>query len=136
MSSEIPPGLWGQMTSTVLVLSGAITRADIPDLCDRARALIEGCDADLVIVDVGRLHGPDAVWVDALARLQLTARRLGRRVWVRGACGRLRDLLALTGLGDVLPCGPASGVEPMRQAEERKQALGVEEEADPGDPPA
>ena len=43
--------------------------------------------------------------VDALARLALTVRRLGRRLVLRDAGDDLRDLIALTGLGDVLPPG-------------------------------
>ena len=118
----------------VLVLSGPIALADVPALCERARVLLESCDAGLVVCDVEGLVDPDAVTVDALARLQLTARRLGRRVRFLHACGELEELLGLMGLGDVLPCGPASGFEPRWQTEEREQDLRVEEEADPGDP--
>ena len=122
--------------TTVLVLGGSIAPADVAGLCERARSLLESSDAELVVCDVGTLVDPDAAAVDALARLQLTARRLGRRVLLREACGELQDLLAMMGLGEVLPCGPDSGVEPRGQAEEREQGLGVEEEADPGDPTA
>jgi len=118
-----------------LVLSDPITRADIPALCERVRALLELSEFEAVLCEVGALDDPDAVTVDALARLQLTARRLGRRVRFRGARGELLDLLAFAGLGDALPCGPASALEPRRKPEEREQALGVEEEADPGDLP-
>ena len=118
-----------------MVLRDPITRADIPALCERVRALLELSEVDTVLCDVGALDDPDAVTVDALARLQLTARRLGRRVRFRGACGQLQDLLAFVGLGDTLPCGPASGLEPRGEPEEREQALCVEEEADPGDLP-
>ena len=116
-----------------LVLSGPIARDDIPALCARVHVLLEGCDADPVLCDIGALDDPDAVTVDALARLQLTARRLGRRVQLRQACGELQDLLAFVGLGEVLPCGGPLGLQPRGQAEEREQALGVEEEADPCD---
>ncbi len=119
----------------VLVLSGPIAPADVTGLCVRARMLLESVNPDLVVCDVGGLVDPDAVAVDALARLQLTARQLGCRIRLRQACGQLRELLVLMGLGDVLPCGAASGLEPRGQAEEREQPLGVEEEADPGDPP-
>jgi ABC-type transporter Mla MlaB component len=121
-------------SATVVVLSGRIARADIPALCERVRVLLEGSDAELVICDVGALVDPDAVMVDALTRLQLTARRLGRRVRLRDACGELQGLLALMGLGDVLPLGASSGAEPRGQAEEREQPRGVQEEADPADP--
>ena len=103
---------------TVLVMIGPIARESIPALCERARRLLGGCDAGPVACDVGALAEPDAVTIDGLARLQLTARRLGYRVELRRACGELEELLVLTGLGNVLPCagpgGGSSGVEPGR----------------------
>ena len=60
--------------------------------------------------------------VDALARLQLAARRSGYEVAVKDAPCDLLELIELAGLSDVL------GVEPRRQPEEREQRLGVEEE--------
>jgi len=97
---------------------GPITSESIPALCERARMLLEGCDAGRVACDVGALAQPDVVTIDGLARLQLTARRLGYRVELQRACGELEDLLVLTGLSDVLPCTgrreDASGVEPWR----------------------
>lgn len=116
---------------------GPVTRDAIPALCERARRLLEGCDAGPVACDVGALAEPDGVTIDALARLQLTARRLGHRVELRRACGELEDLLTLTGLLDVLTCGGApvaSAVEAWREPELREQVLRVEEEADPRDP--
>ena len=99
-------------------------------LCERARAVLENSDARLVDCDVRALVEPDATTVDALARLQLTARRLGKRIRFRHACGEMQELVALMGLCDVLP-GAGSRIEPRREAEEREQARGVEEEADP-----
>ncbi len=120
----------------VLTMDGAIARADVPALCERARSLMVASDAGPLVCDVGGLRAPDAVAVDALARLQLTARRLGYRVELLGVCDELRDLLTLIGLDEALPCGPRSPLEPRRQAEEREQPLAVEEEADPRDPPS
>lgn len=91
------------VSTVVFVVSSPITRADIPLLCERVRALLDGCDADVVACDVGRVLDADAVTVDALARIQLTARRAGRAVLLRNACGELRGLLSLTGLSDVIP---------------------------------
>jgi ABC-type transporter Mla MlaB component len=122
--------------ATVLTLSGRVARADIAGLCERVGGLLERCDAGLVVCDVGSVLDPDAATVDALARLQLTARRRGRRICLRHACGELQGLLALMGLGDVLPLDTASRLEPQGQAEQREQARGVQEEADPGDPAA
>lgn len=128
------PGTPPEPGTTVLVLAGPIARGDIPGLSELGRVLMERCDVDLVVCDVGAIAEPDAVTVDALARLQLTARRVGRRIHLRRACDELEELLALMGLSDVLPCGGASGVEAQGQVEEREQPLGVEEERDSGDP--
>jgi ABC-type transporter Mla MlaB component len=73
---------------------------------------------------------PDAVSIDTLARLQLTMRREGRRLELRGVSDELRDLIAFAGLSDVL------GVEPRGQAEQREEGLGVEEERELDDPTA
>jgi anti-anti-sigma regulatory factor len=82
------------------------------------------------VCDVGALVGrPDAGTIDALAHLQLTLRRDGLELVLRGASEELLELLVLVGLADVL------GVEPWRQAEEREQRVGLEEEGEPDDPP-
>lgn len=120
MSFGGPAGLSREMTAHEplrLVLSGPIARDDIPALCARARELLERCDCDPVVCDVGALACPDAATVDALARLQLTARRLGRRVRLHQPCGELQDLLVLMGLADFLPPGAKSDLEPRGQAE-------------------
>jgi ABC-type transporter Mla MlaB component len=123
-------------SATVLVLSDPIAHADIPALCERLRTLLRREAPGPVVFDVGALVDPDLITVDALARLQLTARRRGGRVRLRHASSRLEELLALVALGDVLPCGEESGFEPGRQAEEREQARRIQEEGDPSDPTA
>jgi len=120
----------------VLVLRGPIANADVPTLCERVRALMDASAVAFVDCDVEAFADPDAGTIDALARLQLTARRLGRRVRLLNACAELEELLIFMGLDDTLPCAAASGLESRGQAEEREQALRVEEEADPGDPTA
>jgi hypothetical protein len=120
-------------STSVLIFGGDIARREIPSLCERARRSLE-CGAGPVDCDVGAMK-PDAVTVEALARLQLTARRLGRHVWFSDASPELLELLRLLGLDEVLPCAD-SGVEPRGQPEEREQARGVQEERDPGDPAA
>ena len=69
----------------------------------RLRELLGSGEADMVVCDVGPLTQPDAVTVDALARLQLIARRLGSEIRLRHACGELRELIAFIGLDDVVP---------------------------------
>ena len=75
----------------------ADARAEVVLLCDGAEVaswplLCEGGQVDLRVVD-------------ALARIQLTARRQGCTVWLRHACPNLVDLLSLVGLAGVLQVG-------------------------------
>lgn len=116
------------------MISAQIASADIPSLCERVRVLLEDDDGDGVVCDVASLVDPDAAIVDALARLQLTARRRGGQVRLRHACTDLQDLLALMGLCDVVPLCAELPLEPGGQAEEGEEPCRVEEEADPGDP--
>ena len=111
-----------------LVVEGPFDRAEIDAFCDRLRGALENSGADVAVFDVGVLGDPGVGTVDALARAQLTARRLGCRITLRHTGGRLRELLELVGLRDVLP------VEPVGETEEREQSLGVEEEGDPAEP--
>ncbi len=86
----------------VFAIEGPITRADLPGLCNRVCALLEESGAELAFCDVSGID-PDAVTVDALARLQLGARRHGCLVRLRNASEELRELVAFMGLRDVLP---------------------------------
>ena len=88
--------------TVAFAITGPIARADLPGLCDRVCGLLSGAGADIAFCDVAGVD-PDAVTVDALARLQLAARRAGCQVRLRNASPELRDLVALMGLGDVLP---------------------------------
>jgi anti-anti-sigma regulatory factor len=81
-----------------------------------------------IVCDLGRLAGVDVGTLDALARLQLDVRRRGFELRLRRAPEDLVCLLELTGLSEVLR------LEPGREAEERKDALRVEEERELDDP--
>jgi ABC-type transporter Mla MlaB component len=83
-------------------ISGPITRADLPGLCKRVCALLSESRADVVLCDVTGVD-PDAVTVDALARLQLAARGLGCQVRLRNASDELLELVDFVGLRNVLP---------------------------------
>ena len=80
-----------------------------------------------IVLDVSAFS-PDVATVDALARLQLAARRVGRGLQLRNASRELVELIIFCGLSEVLR------VEPGGQAEEREQRLGVEEERELPDP--
>lgn len=117
-----------------MVISAPIARSDIRGLCERVRLLLEACNAKVVVCDVRALVEPDATAIDALARLQLTARRSGRQICLRHAGDELKELLGVTGLCDVVPLWTGLGLQSRGQAEKRKEGRGVEEEAEPGDP--
>jgi ABC-type transporter Mla MlaB component len=82
-------------------IGGPIVPADLPGLCGRVCALLEVSGAGVVLCDVRGVH-PDAVTVDALARVQLAARRRGCQVRLEHASDDLRRLVAFMGLADVL----------------------------------
>jgi ABC-type transporter Mla MlaB component len=119
-----------------VVIGGPVAPADVPRLWGYVGALLEGGRVKVVVCDVGALVDPDAVTVDALARLQLSARRSGRQIRLHQACGRLQDLLALMGLSDALPLCARLALEPRGQSEHGEPTGGIEEEADPPDPTA
>ena len=119
----------------MLIVTGPIAPRTLPRLCERVRSLLEGDAAELVVCDVGAITHPDGATVEALVRLQLTALRMGRRVRLLDASAELEELLALSGLSDVVPCDQLS-LDQRRQPEEREPAGGVEEERDPADPVA
>ncbi|MGH3127824.1 MAG: STAS domain-containing protein [Gaiellaceae bacterium] len=82
-------------------ISGPIARADLPGLCERVRRII-GESGSTARCDVAGVE-PDAVCVDALARLQLAARRRGCCVRLENASPALLELVDLMGLTDILP---------------------------------
>ena len=61
--------------------------------------------------EIRRSRAVDLALVDELARLRLHARGMGYELHVRDACPRLRELVALAGLADVLDDGngPTTG---------------------------
>ncbi|MFG2886014.1 STAS domain-containing protein [Streptomyces sp. NPDC048297] len=109
-------------TTAVLVPPGPLTRDEVAGLCADVRSLLEVTGATVVVCDVGALRAPGLAAVDLLARLELTARRAGGRIRLRGPDPGLLALLGLVGLR----------FEVEGQTEQREQALCVEEEVEPG----
>ena len=62
--------------------------------------VVTRAEPDVVLCDVSRAE-PDLGTVDALARLQLVARRQRCRVVLCDAPAELRELIEVLGLGDV-----------------------------------
>ena len=88
--------------TVAFAIGGPIARADLPGLCARVCALLERSRAGIAFCDVRGVE-PDAVTIDALAQLQLAARRHGCQVRLRHASAELRELVGFMGLRDVLP---------------------------------
>jgi ABC-type transporter Mla MlaB component len=80
---------------------GPIAREDLPGLSGRVCTLLERTGASVAHCDVSGVAA-DAVTVEALARLQLAARRRRCLIRMRNASDELRDLVAFMGLEDVL----------------------------------
>jgi ABC-type transporter Mla MlaB component len=87
--------------TVAFTVRGPIARTDLPGLCERVCALLERSEAHVALCDVSGVD-PDCVTADALARLQLAARRHGCRVRLRHASSELLELLAFMGLNHVL----------------------------------
>jgi hypothetical protein len=72
----------------------------------------------VVVCEVASLTAPGPADLDCLARLRIVARRAGADLVLRGAGRRLRLLLALTGLAQLLRCEEesdgAGGGQPHR----------------------
>jgi hypothetical protein len=88
----------------------------------------------LVVAAGERAGAPDVDFVEALARLELAARRLGLAVHVTHRCDELAALLDLTGLSAVVG-GSGLRLEAGGEPEGREQ-LGIEEVVPPDDAPA
>jgi anti-anti-sigma regulatory factor len=115
-----------------VVFEGPMAPDDLARLCEVVGISVDRRRPDLVVCDLGSLTDADLATIDALARLQLTSQRLGSQMIVRNAPPQLRNLLVLVGLGQIVRLS----VELRRQAEEREEALRVQEEGDSADPTA
>jgi hypothetical protein len=94
---------------------------------------VPASDPTPIACDAGAFADPDLGTVDALARSQLAARRLGYRIELYNVSAKLHALLELAGLAEALPhCElPA---EAGREPKEGEDRVGVEEERELGDP--
>ncbi len=127
----------------VLVLPGLVTRDEVPRLCEAVRALLGTTGAGVVVCDVAGLGPPGLTAIDALARMELAARRAGGRIRLAGPDPALRALLDLVGLrfetcdgagpADSAVSGSLGPVEMEGESEEREPAGRVQEEVEPGD---
>lgn len=118
----------------LLVIAGPVAdRGDVCALCERLSAVMATSQADTVVCDVHTLP-PNARALEALARLQLTARRAKRRIRLHRPRPELLQLLDFAGLAEVIAYELPAG-QRQRHPEHREDPLDVEEAVDRGDPP-
>ena len=135
MSSGRPAGLPCVAASRLpdLAVAGALRSGDVPGLCDQVRTACARAPARDIICDVAAVTTADLATVDALARMQLAARRAGGELRFRDPSPALWALLQLTGLTGLT--GPGGLVVEMeRHPEQREPARGVQETVESGDP--
>ena len=119
-----------------LVVGPGLAPGDMRSLADRLVRQLRRDDVAEVLVDVSGVGCPDIGYVDALARLQLGARRRGSRVRLVRPCPRLLELLALVGLEEVLPADDGRSGDLHRETEHGEEPVDVEVGVDPADPVA
>jgi ABC-type transporter Mla MlaB component len=89
-------------TTITFAIEGPIVREDLPGLYRRVCGVLANTSTPVLLCAVRGVDA-DAVTVEALARLQLAARRHGCQIRLRGTSVELRELIAFMGLSDVLP---------------------------------
>jgi anti-anti-sigma regulatory factor len=78
---------------------------------------------------MGAVYAPDLETVDALCRFHIAVTQMGYVLRLRDTTERLDQLLTLCGLDGSFVVGEG-------EPEEGEETLSVEEEVEPGDPPA
>jgi hypothetical protein len=120
--------------TTACRIRGPIAPTDLGGLAARVRGLIRDSGAEAVLCDLDENVAADLVTVDALARLQLEARRLACGLQLRTAPSAVEQLLEFAGLVEIV--SPLRlRVEPERETEQRKELRGLEEERELADAP-
>ena len=103
----------GAPETVAFAIRGPIARGDLPSLTERVCKQLERSAGRTALCDVRGVE-PDAVTVDALARLQLGAGRHHCRVRLQNASPELLDLVAFMGLENVLSGRPMTFRRPER----------------------
>ncbi|MEU3598336.1 STAS domain-containing protein [Streptomyces sp. NPDC006798] len=83
----------------VVRITGRVRPDDVPRLCAELTAKLGARPDTEAVCDARELTRADLTAVDAVARLHLTARRLGCELRLRDAPAELGALLHLVGLG-------------------------------------
>ena len=84
-----------------LTISATLAQAELPALLQHGRDLMRSGEVSVLQCELAGV-GADLLAVEALARLELEARRAGCRLRLCDAAEELCELIALLGLGEVL----------------------------------
>lgn len=101
------------------VVWGPLARQDVPGVCERLSEQLARHDpaaASVVVVDAARLAQSDAVAMEALARIRVTARP--RPVRFRNVPAGLRELMEWVGLGHLLRADDPGHADPPEHVED------------------
>jgi ABC-type transporter Mla MlaB component len=90
------------ISEVILVVAAPLHHREVPALCSRTERLLRNGDITLVTCDVAAIDTPDLASLDAVARLALTARRVGATIQFVNACPGLSELIDQAGLTDVV----------------------------------
>ena len=81
-----------------MVIGGATTTVELLHACEFASATLHRDHRGGVVCDLSAMLAPDVEVLDALARLRLTAQRLGARLTLCPLSPQLQTLLRWSGL--------------------------------------
>ncbi|RBM23599.1 sulfate transporter [Streptomyces sp. PT12] len=136
------PRAWGRRPAVrgqLFVIRGPVARDDVPGICERLSAHVRRGGMGDVTVDVAEVGGANAVALEVVARLRLTAKRLGCGIRFVNMRAGLPGLVGWLGLGEVglgeVGLGEVGLGEVGGEAEEGEQPCRVEEGVDPDDAP-
>lgn len=107
MSEDVRPGgarlAWSHRPGVVtLVLRGTPCRSDAAAVCRDLRRALARSQPAVVVCDLRGMATPDLVAVEFLTRLRLVAHRRGVVLHLDHPSEELRQLVALTGLTEIL----------------------------------
>ncbi len=112
--------------NAIVVVEGRLEPSHVGAVCASLHLVLSGSGVGSLTCRGEGLVDPDLATVDLLARLRLAAQLAGWDMRVEEPSSRLRELLVLTGLDDLL-ASRGSSIEAWGQAEHREQPSGVEE---------
>jgi anti-anti-sigma factor len=102
----LPAGLPGPAELLVLGVDGELDDWTAPAFTTLFTAAAGEAGGPDVLLDLGRLYSLDAAGLDALTEAAAALARAGRRLTVASVRPRVREFLAFSGAGELVPMFP------------------------------